>query len=103
MGRHSTDAGAYEVTSLPSQVQIAVCHGFFVKEESRGKKKSHELKQHQIDLLNELGYDLAICTVAAGNHKQKTVLSRAGWRCVESFYNTRLSERTELWTKHIQP
>jgi len=36
--RFSTPAGAYEIDSVPSQPQVAHCHGFFVRHELRGRQ-----------------------------------------------------------------
>lgn len=42
--RYSTPAGAYEIDSVPSQPQVAHCHGFFVQRELRGHGLAHKLK-----------------------------------------------------------
>lgn len=33
--RFATQYGAYEIESVPSQPQVAICHGFFVHHEIR--------------------------------------------------------------------
>lgn len=97
MSRTATKAGAFEISSLPGQPQIAVCHSFFVRTEERGKGAAHHLKARQAAELRLNNYDFAICTVAAGNAAQKRVLERAGWSKLAEFANTRNNETTEIW------
>lgn len=97
MTRHSTDAGAFEIDSLPGQSQVAVCHSFFVRDDVRGQGNGHALKARQADELRLGNYDFAICTVAGGNTAQKRVLERAGWKKLAQFNNRRSCETTEVW------
>jgi len=89
--------GAHEIESFPSQPQVAICHGFFVPVGDRNQGFAHVLKRHQTDTLERLGYDFAICTVAAGNIAQKRVLTQANWIRLAEFDNSKTGERTELW------
>lgn len=95
--RYSTPAGAYEIDSVPSQPQVANCHGFFVQRELRGHGLAHKLKSHQNMMLAALGYDFATCTVCAGNAAQKTVLTRAGWARLAAFVSSKTGDHVELW------
>ncbi|MEF8755981.1 MAG: hypothetical protein V5B60_18945 [Accumulibacter sp.] len=95
--RFTTQYGAYEIESFPSQPQVAICHGFFVHHEIRGQGFGHQIKAHQSDALVELKYDFAICTVAASNEAQKCVLRKAGWVWLAEFENSKTGEMTELW------
>lgn len=97
MSRHSSAAGAFEISSLPGQSQVAVCHGFFVAAEARGKGHAHTLKARQANELRLGNYDFAVCTVAGGNAAQKRVLEHAGWRKLAEFSNRRSCEITEVW------
>lgn len=97
MSRHSNALGAFEISSLPGQCQVAVCHSFFVRESERGKGAAHRLKAKQCAELRLHNYDFAVCTVASGNTAQKRVLERAGWKKLDEFTNTRSSETTEVW------
>jgi hypothetical protein len=99
MARHSNPFGAFEIDSLPGQSQVAVCHAFFVPEDLRGRGYGHCLKELQEIELDIQHYDLAICTVAAGNRRQKRVLKQAGWRYLIGFRNRRSAETTELWCR----
>lgn len=95
--RLSHPAGAFEIESLPSQPQVAHCHGFFVYPEMRGKGLGHVLKKFQMSTMHYLGYDYAICTVCSNNAAQKTVLARAGWTKLSEFTSSKTGEPVELW------
>lgn len=95
--RFSTPAGAYEIDSVPSQPQVAHCHGFFIRHELRGRGLAHGLKAHQGLMLVGLGYDFATCTVCNSNFAQKRVLARAGWASLAAFVSRKTGEEVELW------
>lgn len=95
--RVSTPQGCYEIESMPSQPQLAICHGFFVPVHLRGKGLANKLKQIQAQTLAHLGYDYATCTVCSSNSAQKQVLHNAGWRMLASFRSSKTGEPVELW------
>ena len=95
--RFATPVGAYEIESVPSQPQVAHCHGVFVHRHLRGHGMAHRLKTQQMGTLSRLGYDFATCTVCASNAAQKKVLARAGWRSLASFVSSKTGEQVELW------
>lgn len=97
MTRYATEHGAFEIDSLPSQCQVAICHGFYIKPDNRGQGKANELKQYQNEELNILGYNYAICTVVANNYAQKRVLANNGWMKLTEFYSERQDEDVEIW------
>lgn len=97
MSRHPLPSGAFEITSLPGQSQVAVCHGFFVHESQRKRGLGHVIKASQNKTLQALHYDFAICTVAQCNAAQEAILTQAGWTKLAEFKNHRSSEITELW------
>lgn len=95
--RFINDDGAFLIDPMPSQPQVALCHGFFVQHRKRGRGLAHGLKARQNQILHELQYDFAICTVDGANEAQKKVLTRAGWRWLASFVNRKTGSHTELW------
>lgn len=103
MTRFATPFGAFEIDSLPGQSQVAVCHSFVVPEAFRNKGYGHRLKGQQEIELDAQHYDFALCTVAAGNERQKRVLTKAGWRFLADFRNRRSCETTELWCRDTTP
>lgn len=100
--RYATNIGVFEIDSLPSQVQVAVCHGFFVFEHQRGKGLATELHKQQISKLIELGYDFAMSTVAADNIKQISAIKKAGWKKSDEFYNGRICTNSLLFTFNVR-
>lgn len=97
MTRFAAKDGAFEIDSLPSQCQVAICHGFYIKPDSRGQGAAHTLKQYQNDCIKDLGYNYAICTVLASNYAQKSVLKNQGWIKLADFCSDRQNETVELW------
>lgn len=97
MSRHVDHTGAFEITSLPGQAQVAICHSFFITEQQRGQGQGKVLKAQQRRTLRTLHYDYAICTVAATNLAQKRVLETNGWLKLAEFRNRRSCETTEIW------
>lgn len=102
MARYSNAYGAYEIDSVPSQPQIAHCHGLFVRPTHRGQGLGHALKRDQMNMLRELGYDYATCTVDAANDRQRAVLEKAGWRHLQNIPNSKLGGITQLWGWVVQ-
>ena len=97
MTRYAIGPAAFEIDSLPSQCQVAICHGFFVAPAARGKGIANHAKKAQAEILKGLAYDYSICTVMADNQAQKHVLEKAGWECIAEFYSARQDAQIELW------
>lgn len=97
MSRHATPYGAFHIDPMPGQPQIALCTGFFVKEEFRGKGHGHLLKRSQMCQLVIDHYDYAMCTVDSLNSRQKAVLREAGWQYPHMFDNNKTGTQTEVW------
>lgn len=97
MTRYSYPEGCFYIEPVPSQPQIAHCHGFFVFHDRRGKGLAHDLKRRQMDVLRGLGYDYATCTVDSANQAQARVLLMAGWDLLAEFNNSKTGGVTELW------
>ena len=101
MTRYAYPEGAFEVDTIPAQPQIAHCHGFFVTAKNRGKGNAHVLKKRQMNLLASEHYDYATATVDGSNAAQKKVLTKAGFRCLDTFINRKTCGVTELWGRSI--
>lgn len=95
--RYATLHGAYEIESLPSQPQVAHCHGFFIHKLLQRLGLGHALKAHQNKQLAILKYDYAICTVCGNNAAQKSVLAQAGWAKLAEFTSGKTGEEVEIW------
>ena len=101
MTRHDTPYGAFHIEPVPSQPQIAICHGLFVSEGMRGQGLGHMLKAAQETQLKRDLYDYAICTCDGANAKQQAVLERAGWRKIDTFNNTKTGAETQVWGRRV--
>lgn len=101
MTRYAFSEGVFHIDPMPGQPQIAHCHGFVVFEHMRGKGNGHALKRRQMGLLREGKFNFATCTVAKENLAQQSILAKAGWRGMESFYNSNTGGSTQLWGWHV--
>lgn len=101
MTRYAAPFGAYEITPVPGQPQIAHCHGFFVRHDRRGEGLALALKLEQNAMLLELGYDYATCTVDAQNERQQKVLKKAGWYKISEFQNSKTGGTTLIYGWHV--
>jgi L-amino acid N-acyltransferase YncA len=97
MTRHAYPIGAFHIDPIPSQPQVAHCHGFFVPVDMRGKGHGYELKLKQMDELRAAHYDYATATVDGQNGAQIEILKQAGWAHLASFKNSKTGGTTELW------
>ncbi|WP_306602512.1 hypothetical protein [Azonexus sp.] len=95
--RYASEFGAFEISPIPGQPQLAHCHGFFIVPAGRGKGLGTQQKLEQMRLLDESLYDYATCTVDAENAAQKRVLTKTGWTFLVAFDNRRTGKKTELW------
>lgn len=97
MTRHAFPIGAFHIEPIPSQPQVAHCHGFFVPVGMRSQGYGHQLKRIQMEQLRDDHYDFATATVDSQNQAQITILKQAGWAHLASFTNTKTGGTTELW------
>jgi GNAT superfamily N-acetyltransferase len=99
--RFAKPEGVYHIDEIPSQVQVAACHGFYVREGLRGQGLAKRLHVQQIMDMELLGYDYALCTVTGDNIPQRKALEATGWKKLDEFYNTRASQLTQIWGRPI--
>lgn len=102
MNRFSNNAGAFHIDPVPSQPQMAHCHGFFVKHNMRRRGHGGILKELQMQTLKRLGYNFATCSVDAQNQAQIKILHQAGWRLLAEFANSKSGGKTQLWGWEVQ-
>lgn len=83
--------GCYgEVSSLPGCSQVAVSHAVFLPKDKRGKGTGKKAQEKRLEaIFEDLGYDLAMCTVESDNLAQRKILSDLGWSQVEAFESRR--------------
>lgn len=101
MTRYATNYGAYNIESMPSQPQIALCHGFFVPANLRGHGYGKALKRDQENQLKADMFDYAICTCDKANEIQQKVLASAGWSLLGEFSNSKTGGKTQIWGRDV--
>lgn len=101
MTRYATLQGAYHIEPMPSQPQLALCHGFFVNHQQRGKGYGHGLKTSQMAQLKIDMYDYAICTIDSTNEAQRRVLTDARWNQLAVFPNSKTGGTNEIWGRVV--
>ena len=101
MDRHAKTYGAYCISPMPGQPQVAVTHAFFVDPAFRGKGYGKCLKSSQMTQMKEQAFDYAICTVRADNAAQRAVLTSIGWRCIDTFHSRAQDTTIELWGSDV--
>lgn len=99
--RHATPYGVFNIDPMPGNPQVALCSGFFVFPEHRGKGLGHRLKLDQEHALVLQGYDYAICTVRSDNDAQRAVLAKARWIVVGSFKSSQSGAVTLTFVKAL--
>jgi GNAT superfamily N-acetyltransferase len=99
--RFAKPEGVYHIEPMPSQVQVAICHGFYVREELRGQGLAKRLHVQQIMDMELMGYDYALCTVTGDNVPQRKALEATGWTKLSEFRNSRVGQITQTWGRPI--
>ena len=94
--------GAFEVSPLPGQPQVAHCHALFVLPEKRGNGWGKALKEAQNKYLQDHIFDYAFCTVREDNQEQKRILKKAGWQRRDMFFDRRQDCLVEVWCYHVR-
>lgn len=80
---------------------MAICHGFYVLAEYRGKGMGHKLMVTMIDALAQANYDYAICTTAGDNAAMQAVLRKSGWERLSLFENRKTGLPHQVWGRKI--
>lgn len=88
-----------ELDTLPGCSQVAVSHGVFIDETSRGHGLGRLANQERRQVaFNDLGYDMMICTIDSSNTHQRSLLQSEGWSCLKSFKSRKTGHTVELWS-----
>jgi predicted acetyltransferase len=87
---------------MPNQPGVALCYGFEIHPEFRGKGYGHKLKESQMKTLSDMGVRFAICTIKTTNLAQRRILTKAGWvQASKPFISPGSGKATEVWQCHI--
>jgi GNAT superfamily N-acetyltransferase len=99
--RFANELGAYEIDNLPGCSQVAVSNQAFVKVGFRGKGVGTKLHQERLKVIEDLGYDYALCTVDLSNTAQISILTKAEWLQIDSFVSSKTGHRVGIFGKHF--
>ena len=100
--RFPTEHGCFELEGLPGCRQIVVSTNAFIEEEYRGKGNGNKAHQSRLQLMRELRYDYAICTVVSTNEAQRHILASNGWKKLDEFKSRVTKNTVELWSRKIE-
>lgn len=96
--------GRFSVMAMPNQPAVALCYGFEIDPEYRGKGYGHKLKELQMKTLADKGFRFALCTIKSSNNAQRRILTKAGWTpASNAFFSPSTGKFTEVWQCHINP
>ncbi len=90
-----------EITSLPGCSQVAVSHSVFIPIKNRGKGLGTLANNARQELMKDLGYDMALCTVDNANKSQLRVLEKTGWTRLISFVSSKTGNTVAIYCKEL--
>lgn len=99
--RFSNEYGFCEFNPFPGCNQIVVSNHAFIYPEHR--MKGHGLANHnkRVKRARDMGYDVILCTVRAGNAVEKKILTKGGWVKIMEFKNKETGNQVEMWSKSL--
>jgi GNAT superfamily N-acetyltransferase len=93
----------FSLIPMPGCCGIIISTGVYVYPDFRGKGLGTLLNNMRIQMAQDLGYGLIICTDVDSNKPQKRILSKNGWNLVDNFINPRTNHSVNFHTFHVQP
>lgn len=99
--RLKTGKAICELTSLPGCAQIVVSHNVFVPLELRKQGYGTEAHSIRLEIIEDLGYDYAICTVDAENEAERKILQRNNWCLLDTFVSNKSNKYIYLYGRRI--
>lgn len=93
--------GFCEISSLPGCPQVAVSTSACIYPALR--RRGHGRGNHRLRLerMQQLGYDMAICTVNATNKAEIAILDAEGWTLAVQFPSTNTGHDIRLYWRQI--
>lgn len=92
-----------EFSDLPGCPQIAVSHYVFARDAPKGRGFGQAAHKERLNLMQRLGYDIAICTVVSTNTVEKHILEKNGWSKIHQFKSSKTNNTVELWARSFTP
>lgn len=97
--RVATGLAYGELTSLPGSSQIVVSHDVFIPPAMRGNGAGTLAHAARCQVMRDLGYDYALCTINGANTPQARILDKAGWRVLDAFQSTKTEHQVVIYGK----
>jgi len=93
--------GSYEIDPMPGCPRVGISHALQINEGCRGIGYGTRAMDERIEKARELGYEVLIATVVAGNVAEEKILERFKWRPITTFDNLKTGHTVNLWVKNI--
>ncbi len=94
--------GSYRIDDLPGNSQIAVSNAAFIHPNQRGKGHGKKVHKEKLNLMIELGYDIALCTVVTSNEPQIRIVEKNGWEKLMQFKSKKTGNDIILFGKYLE-
>lgn len=95
------DGGFFELNPFPGCNQIVVSNHSWIPPDKRGKGLGTLVHGKRLMLMDELGYDYALCTVREDNLPQIAILEKAGWKRLDVFRNRETNNVVLIYGKEL--
>jgi GNAT superfamily N-acetyltransferase len=93
----------FTLVTMPGCCGILVSTGSYVEQKFQGKGIGHLLNSMRQRIAYEWGYPLMICTDVTTNTPQQKILSKAGWKHLLGFKNSRTGNDVSLHAIPVLP
>lgn len=95
--------GVYgEITSLPGCAQVGVSHGVYIPVDKRGNGAGTEANRRRVTSMKvDYGYDYALCTADLNNTAQVAVLTKTGWKQLDTFLSSNTGHTVGLFGRKL--
>lgn len=99
--RFSNEYGTCQIDDLPGCSQVAVSHSVFILPKFRKKGLGSYNSKLRMERIENLKYNVAICTVDDSNGVEIATLNRQGWRKVWTFESSKTKHFVGVWMKNF--
>lgn len=90
-----------EIDSMPGCGQVAIVHGSFVPNPLRGLGHGKAAHKARLQMMADLGYDVAICTVDLSNLAQVAIMRDNNWTPVFNFWSSKTGNRVGVYMRDV--
>jgi RimJ/RimL family protein N-acetyltransferase len=100
--RYATPNGSYQLSELPGCSQVVVSHGAWVLPHLRNKGIGSSEHEARLAKMQEMNFDVGLCTVDAANVPQIAILKKYHWQCVFEFPSSKTGNTVQIWVNSVQ-